>query len=92
MADSWRASLMLGLMYIKLDRPKDAETCFRDAIANVEKLRLDPPPGRPYLMLAAARDIQGDEREARQMLQKAARCPDTREEALERLREMDTPN
>ena len=90
MADSWRANVMLGTMYIKdLDRPKDAEACFRAAIANVEKLGMDPPPGRPYLMLAAAFDTQGDERGAREMLQKAAQFQDTRDEALQHLREMD---
>ncbi len=102
-ADSWRPNLMLGLMLIDAvkDLPDDdpkvresarrAEMCFRAAIANVESLKLDPAPGRPYLMLAAALDIQGDEPGARQMLQQAAQCPDTRDEALERLREMDAP-
>jgi protein O-mannosyl-transferase len=103
MADSWRASLMQGMMYITIsDRLKEdpdaaakaikgAEMCFRAAISNVEALRANPVPGRPYLMLAAVLDMQGDEQGSRTMLEKAALSPDTREEALQHLRDHHIP-
>ncbi len=99
MADSWRASLKQGMMYIDIaDRVKDdqaavakalqgANLCFRAAIANAESLHYDPPQGRPYLMLAAALDMQGDDKGSHAMLEKAAQCPDTRDEALALLRD-----
>jgi cytochrome c-type biogenesis protein CcmH/NrfG len=90
MPDSWRASMMLGILYMtKLDRPADAEAQFRAAVANVESPGIQWFSPRPYLMLAAALDINGDERGAREMLQKAAKYDETRAEALERLKEMD---
>jgi tetratricopeptide (TPR) repeat protein len=99
MADSWRAALKQGMMYLDLaDRLKDnqsasakalqgAADCFRAAVANVEQVGYDPPTGRPYLMLAAALELQGDDRNSRAMLERAAQCPDTRQEALALMRD-----
>jgi hypothetical protein len=42
-------------------------------------------------MLAAALDLQGDERGSREWLHRAAQYPETREEARRILREMDHP-
>lgn len=89
MSDSWRPNLMLGILYIaKMDRPKDAAERFRAAIANAER-STPPASALPYLMLAGALDELGDEAGARTMLQKAAEYPETREQALQHLREMD---
>jgi tetratricopeptide (TPR) repeat protein len=90
MSDSWRADLMLGMMYLdQLNRPKDAEACFRAAVANVESPLVKRFSSRPYLMLAAALDMQGDTRGAREWLNKAAGYPETRDEALRVLHQMD---
>jgi tetratricopeptide (TPR) repeat protein len=92
MADSWRPNVMLGVMYIsRMDRAREAAECFRAAVANVEAPGARSFSARPYLMLAAALDELGDQKGAREMLEKAARYPETRDEAVEHLRELDTP-
>jgi hypothetical protein len=82
---------MLGLMYLtKMDRPADAVAALRSSVAKIETPGTPFFSSRPYLILAGALDETGDEKGCREMLQKAARYPETREDALHHLREMDT--
>jgi tetratricopeptide (TPR) repeat protein len=87
MPDSWRADLMLGILYIaSLDRPADAARHFRAAVDKVEAPGAQSFSSRPYLMLAGALYELGDDRGCREMLEKAARFPETRDEAISHLR------
>lgn len=89
MADSWRAHTALGLIYVNADRVPEAAEQFRAAVANVEAPGSRSFSPRPYLMLAAALDLLGDQRGSMEMLRKAAQYPETRDEALDVLREME---
>ena len=91
MPDSWRADLMLGILYItSLERPADAARHFRAAVDKVEAPGARSFSSRPYLMLAGALYELGDERGCREMLERAARFPETRAEALSHLRDLNT--
>jgi tetratricopeptide (TPR) repeat protein len=89
MADSWRAHVAIGLIYMNLDRPDRAAERFRAAIANVEDPRSQSFSPSPYLMLAGALDALGDSAGERAMLLKAAQYPETRAKALDHLRDLD---
>jgi hypothetical protein len=89
MPDPWRADIMLGILYTKIDRPRDAAARFRAAVAEVEAPTNEVFSARPYLLLGTALGILGEDAEARQWLQKAAQYDETRAEALDHLRDLD---
>jgi hypothetical protein len=95
MYEPWRAYTALGLLYLgRLDRPADAVTALRAAVNEVE--RPDRPKGTtpggggwPYFLLAGALDETGDPRGSRVMLEVASKYPETREQALRRIPEVE---
>jgi hypothetical protein len=99
MADSWRPNLMIGMMFLRRADAlqgdaqtaalKMAENCFRASVANVESPYPKYFSSRPYLMLAAALDLQGRDQEAREWLVKASRYDETKKEAVKVLQSMD---
>jgi tetratricopeptide (TPR) repeat protein len=89
MRDAWRADVMLGIMYHeRLDRLADARAAFESAVARIEAPGAESFSARPYLLLAAVLDESGDQAGCRRMLEKAAEYVETRDEALQHLRDM----
>lgn len=86
-----RALVAKGLLLLRLDKPQDAVAPLRAAIEAIEKEygTAASVSGRPYLALAGALDLSGDARASREMLLKAEKRNDTREEARGILRAMD---
>jgi hypothetical protein len=95
MPEPWSGYVALGLIDMtRTNDPKHALEMFRAAVADVE--RPDRPRGStpgggglPYLLLAAALDMNGDPRASREMLLKAAKFEPVRQRALERLAEVE---
>lgn len=84
-----QSHLALGLLYISdLNRPQDAVTEFRGAVAELEAGGNTFNSGRPYLLLAGALDETGDSKGCIEMLKKAAQYPDTQKDAREHLADM----
>ncbi|MBI1190388.1 MAG: hypothetical protein GC200_06885 [Tepidisphaera sp.] len=84
-----QSHLALGLLYISdLDRPRDAVTEFKAAVAELEAGGNTFNSGRPYLLLAGALDETGDTKGCIEMLKKAAQYPDTQKDARAHLADM----
>jgi tetratricopeptide (TPR) repeat protein len=86
MTPTWDPLDSLGDLYLNhLNRLDDAVLAYRDAVADVESRGPEFFSPLPYLGLGLALARKGDAESARELLQFAARFPETRVEALRAL-------
>jgi tetratricopeptide (TPR) repeat protein len=94
--DPWQSYLAAGVVELfHLNHPQEALPLLKAAVDEVEKPNrprgsVAGGGGLPYLNLAAALDMTGNPKASREMLIKAAQYPQVRENALERLAEVET--
>lgn len=87
--DPMAAQLQLGLLYRRNPATQpEAIEAFTRAVATIEKSGNPLRTGEPYLNLASAYGESGNDKLAFELLQSAARFPDTQERALSLLRQM----
>lgn len=87
--DPTRHYLALGLLYIlNLERPADAIGAFLRSVEACEAAGNPARTGTPYLMLGAAYGEVENRGQAVRWLREAAKWPDTRDRAIEHLRDL----
>lgn len=84
-----RVHMALGLLYaMHMNRPQDALASFEAGVASLDAHANPAQTGVPYLNLASAYGMLGDEAKARQWLEKAAKYPDAEPRARELLHDL----